>query len=209
MATAKQNQESSAALGLVIGFIICAPLLIISIYHYYRLRSIYKENEHSQRVFDVGNLVRPFVLALLPVLIAWRLYALILSSGSAVSTVVTAAILITTLFILFKISKLISSTYYGVFIDPENDRIVLPKDMGNYSVSDYIKLKFITELGTMEEVPLSQIKRITRQGGKKLFIHGKFGARGMTFSSKQKRDECLSAVEVSSSLRATLELEAG
>jgi len=207
MATAKQKQESSAALGLIIGFIICAPLLVVSIYHYYRLKSQYDESEHSQRIFDVGNLVRPFVLAILPVFIAWRLYALTLSRDGAASTIVTAVILMATLFVLFKISKLISSTYYGVLIDPENDRVVLPKDMENYSISDYLKLKFITELGAMEEVPLGQIRRITRQGGKKLFVHGKFGARGMRFSTKQKRDECLSAIEVGSSVRATLELE--
>jgi len=79
--------------------------------------------------------------------------------------------------------------------------------MANYSVSDYLNLKFITELGTVEEVQLNQIRKITRQAGKKLFIHGKFGSRGMSFSNKQKRDECISAIEDAARLSASLEYE--
>lgn len=86
--------------------------------------------------------------------------------------------------------------------------MLFPKDMANYSISDYLNFKFVTELGHMEEVPLSQIRRITRQAGKQLFVHGKFGSRGMKFSNKQKRDECLSAIEEGTSVSVSLELEA-
>ena len=68
-------------------------------------------------------------------------------------------------------------------------------------------MKFISDLGTMEEAPLSQVIKITRQADKKLFIHGRFGSRGMCFSNKQKRDECISAIEYAASVSASLEFE--
>lgn len=209
MATAKQKQESSYALVLSVGFIVCIPLLILSIIRYYRLKAQFPEDEYTQRVFDVGNLGRPFIAAGLLIMLTWWLSAVALSiSGeSAISKILIFVILACSLCILFKISQSISSTYFGVLVDPQNDRVLLPKDMANYSITDYLNLKFITELGTMEEVPLGQIKRITRQGGKQLFIHGKFGSRGMNFSRKQKRDECLSAIEEGSSAATSLEFE--
>ena len=93
-------------------------------------------------------------------------------------------------------------------MDAFNNRVLLPKDMANYSITDYFNLKFITDLGTLEQVPLDQIRKITRQGGKKLFIHGKFGSRGMTFFNKQKRDECISAIEDAARVSASLEFDA-
>ena len=59
----------------------------------------------------------------------------------------------------------------------------------------------------MESVRLSQIKKITREAGKKLYIHGPFGSRGIHFSNKQKRDECISAIENLGRVRANLEFE--
>jgi hypothetical protein len=101
----------------------------------------------------------------------------------------------------------ISSHYFGVLVDAREDRLVIPKDMANYSISDYFQLKFIRDLGQMEIVRLSQIKRITRQGGTALFIHGKFGSRGVKFSIKQKRDECMSAIQEGCSASLTIEFE--
>ena len=47
----------------------------------------------------------------------------------------------------------------------------------------------------MEELPLKDITKITREGGKKSFIHGKFGTRCVKWRNKQKRDECVAARE--------------
>ena len=98
-------------------------------------------------------------------------------------------------------------TYYRVIADPRNDHVLLPKDMANYGIEDYVQLKFIRELGEMESVPLSQISKITLEAGKKLFIHGPFGSHGICFSNKQKRDECIAAIEYSSEVAATLDFE--
>ncbi|MGO2704708.1 hypothetical protein [Pseudomonas helleri] len=205
MANAKQKNDNTG-LVLLVGFVVLIPLLLVSLIYYKKLKDQYPEDEHAQRVFDTKNLYQPFLTAGAIILFSWWISAILsqmLPAAVSITIVATFALII-----LYKIAKSISSTYFGVYVDPENDRVLLPKDMANYSVSDYFSLKFITELGTMEEVPLSQIKRITRQGGKKVFIHGKFGSRGMSFSNKQKRDECLSAIEEGCSVSASLEFEA-
>lgn len=207
MATAKQKKDQAEGLGFLIGFLALLPLLIVSVVCYFRLKSKYPENEYSQRVFDVGNLVRPCMASGAAVILFWILYARLASGESAFSMVMGWLVLAIAIFTLFKIAQSVASTYFGVLVDPENDRVLFPRDMANYSVSDYFKLKFITELGSMEEVPLSQVRKITRQAGKMLFIHGRFGARGMRFSIKQKRDECISAIEDASSTRVSIEFE--
>ncbi|ELY1884195.1 hypothetical protein N0375_29435 [Pseudomonas aeruginosa] len=205
MATAKERQQQSRFICLVVGFVALIPLLMVSFWRYSSLKSQYPEDEHSQRVFDTGNLVQPFATSGAVLLISWVFVAW--SSQARIAVVLVPVLLVCALFVLFKMAQSISSTYFGVLVDPINDRVLLPKDMANYSASDYLNFKFVTDLGTMEEVPLSQIRRITRQGGKQLFIHGKFGSRGMKFSNKQKRDECLSAIEEGSSAAVSLEFE--
>lgn len=207
MATAKQQQEQSKFMGLLFGFIALLPLLIVSVIHYSRLKSKYPENEYSQRVFDIGNLTRPCGTSIAVVVIFYWLYAIFASGKTVASVAIGCVIIVFALFTFFKIAQSVASTYFGVLVDPQNDRVLLPKDMANYSISDYFNLKFVTELGTMEEVPLSQVRRITRQAGKKLYIHGKFGSRGMEFSKKQKRDECISAIEDASKSRYSIEFE--
>lgn len=207
MATAKQKQEQSRIMGLFIGFLALLPLLIVSVVHYSRLKSKYPENEHSQRIFDIGNLLQPCATSVGALFIFYWLYAMLASSKSIAATVIGGLIVVLAIFTFFKIAQSVASTYFGVLVDPENGRVLLPKDMANYSISDYFNLKFITELGTLEEVPLSEVRRITRQAGKKLFIHGKFGSRGMEFSKKQKRDECISAIEDAAKSRTTIEFE--
>ncbi|QDG56526.1 MULTISPECIES: hypothetical protein [Pseudomonas] len=207
MATAKQNQEQSKLMGLIIGFLALLPLLIVSAVHYSRLKSKYPENEYSQRVFDIGNLIRPCGTSMGAIFIFYWLYAMFASGKSIASMVIGWFILALAIFTFLKIAQSVATTYFGVVVDRKNDRVLLPKDMANYSISDYFNLKFVTELGTMEEVPLSQVRRITRQAGKKLYIHGKFGSRGMGFSKKQKRDECISAIEDASNSRSPIEFE--
>lgn len=205
MATAKEKREQSRALCFMVGLIIMIPLLVVSLATYSALKNRYPENERSQRIFDIGNLTQPFITASIVVILSYIIIAW--TSALYLAYFIAAPVVIFAAFTLFKVAQSISSTYFGVVVDPEGDRVLFPKDMANYSISDYFGLKFVTELGTLEEVPLTQIQRITRQGGRKLFVHGKFGSRGMQFSNKQKRDECLSAIQEGSSAALSVEFE--
>lgn len=203
---AKNQGKGGDGLMYLIGFVALLPLMVVSISYYYNLKARYPEGEDTQRIFDVRLVTKYFVLAGVIAFVAWNAAAEQLV-GLNSSTPLYVIIVICAVYLLVKLAMAISSNYFGVLIDPQNDRIILPKDMANYSITDYLKLKFIRELGQMEEVRLSQVKRMTRQGGVALFIHGKFGSRGMKFSIKQKRDECLSAIQDASRSRTTVEFE--
>ncbi|MFV0925563.1 hypothetical protein [Pseudomonas palmensis] len=203
---AKKQGESAEGLMYIIGFVALLPLMVVSISHYYSLKSRYPEDEDTQRIFDVRLVTKYFVLAGIIGFVVWNIAAkqfVVFTS----STPIYAAIVIGAVYLLVKLAMAISANYFGVLVDPQNDRVILPKDMANYSITDYLGLKFIRELGQVEEVRLSQVKRITRQGGIALFIHGKFGSRGIKFSIKQKRDECLSAIQDASKSRTVVEYE--
>lgn len=203
---AKKQGESAEGLMSVIGFVALLPLMVISFAHYQSLRGRFPEDEHTQRVFDVRLVTKYFVIAGIVAFVTWNVAAKQLFTLQPL-TPLYAVVVSSSLYVLIKLAMAISSNYFGVLVDIREDRIVMPKDMANYSVSDYFQLKFIRELGQMETVHLSQIKRITRQGGTALFIHGRFGSRGIKFSIKQKRDECMSAIQEASSASLNIEYE--
>lgn len=203
---AKKQGESAEGLMSVIGFVALLPLMVISFAHYQSLRGRFPEDEHTQRVFDVRLVTKYFVIAGIVAFVTWNVAAKQLFTLQPL-TPLYAVVVSSSLYVLIKFAMAISSNYFGVLVDIREDRIVMPKDMANYSVSDYFQLKFIRELGQMETVHLSQIKRITRQGGTALFIHGRFGSRGIKFSIKQKRDECMSAIQEASSASLNIEYE--
>jgi hypothetical protein len=203
---AKKQGESAEGLMFLIGFVALLPLMVISISYYYSLKGRYPEDEDAQRVFDVRLVTKYFLTAGLIAFVTWNVAVKQLFTLQPL-TPLHILIVTCALYLLIKLAMAMSSSYFGVLIDIRKDRMVMPKDMANYSIADYLQLKFIRELGKMEEVPLSQIKRITRQGGTALFIHGKFGSRGIKFSIKQKRDECMSAIQEGSSAVLNIEHE--
>jgi hypothetical protein len=203
---------------LIVGFLVFLPFLLISIFHYYALRIRHGITDNSQRIFQTSSIWKPigsgvFIGSALTIAI-YLIYS-IYAHGNAGDGQLVQFIFNPIVFILLIISLLlfwiayhvacwIAATYYGVLIDQGSGKIVLPKDMANYSITDYLMLKFIYELGKMESVNLRDIKRITRQRGYSLFIHGPFGSRALKFPSKQKRDECMSAIEDALGSRKTM-----
>jgi hypothetical protein len=200
------------------GFLAFLPFLLVSIFHYYALRTQHGITDNSQRIFQTSSIWKPIFLGIfIGSFLALDIYLIysIFTGGSDGREQGTKLILYLIAFIPLIIGLLLSwvayhvacwiaATYYGVLIDQGSGKIVLPKDMANYSITDYLMLKFIYELGKMESVNLRDIKRITRQRGYSLFIHGPFGSRALKFPSKQKRDECMSAIEDALGSRKTM-----
>jgi hypothetical protein len=56
---------------------------------------------------------------------------------------------------------------------------------------------------------LSDIGRITRKIGYDLYLSGSFGSRRITFTNKQKRDECIYAIQNSGRTSAKVPVEFG
>ncbi|MEA1048381.1 hypothetical protein U5801_00900 [Lamprobacter modestohalophilus] len=212
----KKTDDSN---GLVIlGFLMFLPFLIFAILHYSNIKRRYPQTDTSQRVFDIGNLVAPLLVGSIATFFGYATFISLLHVSSlhlsqtpiigilGLLSLTVFSVLI--LLVCYKIAQSISSTYYGVIIDNDSDMLILPRDMANYSIEDFFRFRFIRELGHMESVPLSEIRRITRESGKSLYVHGAFGSRGIHFSCKQKRDECIFAIEQNASrARTTFEIE--
>ena len=198
---ATNKKDDNGALMIVIGVIIFIPFLIFTFMHYAKIKKEFPITESSQRIFDFGNLFPDLGMGGGAILIGY--YVLAIASSSKLAIIFVPVLVIAGVWLCYHIAKSIASTYFGVIVDPVRDIVLLPKDMANYGIEDYLKLRFIKELGSMEKVSLSEVTKITREAGKKLYIHGRFGSRGIAFSNKQKRDECIAAIENGSNAAIT------
>jgi hypothetical protein len=219
MAQRKSNQSDVGVAILYIGgFLGFLPFLLVSIFHYYVIRNKHGITDNSQRIFQTSSIFKPVgagvTIGSFLSIIIYFIYTIpdkahedsIHLIGLIFNPIFFILLIICVLlfWVAYHVSCWVAATYYGVLIDKGSGKIVLPMDMANYSITDYLKLKFIYELGKMESVNYRDIKRITRQRGYSLYIHGPFGSRAIKFPSKQKRDECLSAIEDALGSRKTM-----
>lgn len=199
---AKKKDDSDAYIAF--GVILFIPFLIFAWRHYSRLKRVFAANGTSQRIFDTASLWYPLgvgggitiVSAYLIFWFAhWQWYF---------SIVLVPCIGLLCLYLGHQVARWLAATYFGVLVDPLQDRVLLPCDMASYGVADYLSFRFLQDMGTIDSIPLSGITKITREAGKSLYVHGAFGSRAMTFTNKQKRDECIAAIESASrrSIRA-------
>lgn len=199
---AKKKDDSDVYIAL--GMILFIPFLVFAWRHYNRLKREFAANASSQRIFDTESLWYPLgvggvitaVLAYLILLLAHRSWYL--------SIIFAPCLVLLFLYLGRQVARWLAATYFGVLVDPLQDRLLLPCDMASYGVADYLSFRFLQDMGVVDSIPLSGITKITREAGKSLYVHGAFGSRAMTFTNKQKRDECIAAIESASrrSIRA-------
>lgn len=92
----------------------------------------------------------------------------------------------------------------GMLIFPEKGFFVIPADTHRNTFSENILHgRWFLDMFKMEELPLKQITKITREKGKIVYVHGKFGTRKIAWGDKQKRDECINALEMACKRRLT------
>ena len=189
---AKKKSGGGAELVLLaIGIIFIPFVLTFGLLHYMRLKWKYLKSRGVRRVVDVWNLGAPFYSFAALILGTYMIFAMTYDSNRPLSY--TA--LVVAFYIGAKLAQRSASCYFGAAILPDTQTVVFPEDMAGYGIGDYIKLKFIRNLSLMDEVDLNDIEKISRQSGKRLYIHGPFGSRGISFTNKQKRDECISAIQ--------------
>ena len=100
------------------------------------------------------------------------------------------------LFFYYSKSKQIACRVAGVVILPDEDIMAIPCDSLNNTISDdLVKFKWIKDYCSLEVINIKSIESISREKGKILFIHGEFGTRKIEYMTKQKRDECLYAIQ--------------
>ncbi|MCU1795227.1 hypothetical protein [Pectobacterium polaris] len=212
----KKNDEGAAIVFLIIGALVFIPFIFLIYLHYRKMKSRYLTNRNVQRVVDTGRFYTVLCSGLACVVgmlvVLWVGSANI---GYRLADVTYGPMLISTLMVLYillmlypfkKLADAAATAYLGVILEDDCSTLIFPADLANCTVSDVVKLRFLKGLGTVERFQYSQITSFTREKGKFFYIHGDFGSRALSFSNKQKRDECLAALQQRIKFRGTRDL---
>ncbi|MHA0273150.1 hypothetical protein [Enterobacter ludwigii] len=202
---AKKKDDGSLGLLLVIlAFFIFLPFLIFSFLRYRNLKRLYNAIPNVQRVFDTGKLYSSVAFAIFTVMGAIGLMIGLVSVVQKnvypdVADILSKSILVTIAVLMIwpmkKMAERVAVEYFGIIFNDNDNTMILPADISNISFGDVVRLKSLSRLGDQDRIEISAITNITREKGVNFYIHGSFGSRRINFSSKQKRDECLSALQ--------------
>lgn len=191
MATKKQQEAQGEAIIWLIGVTAFLPFLLFAYKKYAQIKQEYMQGENVRRVMDINTLKGP--------LITFGAFAylsfIVIGINYKDHPIISAVLVCMVAYLGIKLSKGVAVHYVGAIIDQDRDIVVFPPDMQSYSIGDYIQLKFLKDMSNVDQVNLSQIEKMTRQAGKHVYLQGPFGSRKISFSTKQKRDECMSAIQ--------------
>ncbi|WP_312631347.1 hypothetical protein [Pantoea piersonii] len=179
------------------------PFIVFMILHYKKLTRYYITST-TQRVFDIRSFLKALgVVFSITAVVSYYAVSYILSITSPYDLLCGSVYLIVLFYVMYRMSLSLSSTYFGVVINPQTRKIIIPVDAANCSLSELLAFNFIRKAGCVEEISLDHIDRVTKEKGVNFYIHGAFGSRMIGFSRKQKRDECLSAIQRHTRLRSS------
>lgn len=200
---AKKNDDLNQLVGMMLklaGIVIFSVFLINTYLTFKKYSKKYSFDDADIRVHDAANPLR-----YIPIAISWGallllsafgiLYgadknSILIASGSTIAFLVAIGG-------MFVLSSRIATTQIGMLTYKSKGIFVIPNDYRNNTLQDNIlKLQAAKDLCSMEELPIKAVARVTRQGGTKVFIHGSFGTRCLSWRDKQKRDECIAALEM-------------
>lgn len=206
MARSKDEAQAQAIFGFL-GFILLSVFLINSVCVFRHYDNKYDFREASARVTDTWNFTR-FGLAVAGLggfgfFLAMPVSSAIQEIGKGGSVRILAVLLaclpLWLLFVIMPallISARIGTTQAGMLVYKQRGYFVIPTDWNkNTFTQNIFQLKIISAMYTMEALPLKEVNRITREGGKIALVHGNFGTRRIAWRNKQKRDECIAALE--------------
>ncbi len=188
---ARTKQGDNAFIGIGIALLIFSPFLLLSVFKFFSLKKQYMSGNNFHRVVDIGTLKQPLMACAGLVLITYFAFA-ITSGIHSLLGIVTICLAIVA---AYKMAQWVAVKYIGAIIDADKNMVFFPPDMQSYGVEDYIAGKFLKDMSTLDEVSIDEIDKITRQAGKRLYLHGSFGSRAILFSDKQKRDECITSIQ--------------
>lgn len=208
----KKNDGDAFFLVMVVGFLMFLPFLVFTFLKYRRLKKQFHNVPNIQRVYDLGLLTKTIGAAIASVVLTGLalvgLIAVISKIGGnnthlvqQINFILICAWPLVMVYPMKKMAERVAVRYYGVVFNDNNHCIYLPADVANISLGDYLRFHFLRKLGDIEKLDLSRITNITREKGVNFYIHGDFGSRIINFSSKQKRDECLSALQARTRVR--------
>lgn len=188
---ARTKQGDNAFIGIGIALLIFSPFLLLSVLKFLSLKKQYMSGNNFHRVVDIGTLKQPLMACAGLVLITYFAFAI----TSGIHSLLGIVTIFLAIVAAYKMAQWVAVKYIGAIIDADKNMVFFPPDMQSYGVEDYIAGKFLKDMSTLDEVSVDEIDKITRQAGKRLYLHGSFGSRAIVFSDKQKRDECISSIQ--------------
>ncbi|MBN3135197.1 hypothetical protein [Pectobacterium punjabense] len=204
MANRKKNDSDDLLyIFCAVGMVMFIPFIIFMVLHYKKLIREYTSST-TQRVFDI----RSFFKALggvfgITAIVTYLCLAYILELTYPYNIIFGGIYLICLIYVMYHMSLSLANTYFGVVVDSKRRKVIIPVDTANCSLTDLLALNFIRKAGSVEEISLDEIDRVTKEKGVNFYIHGVFGSRMIGFSNKQKRDECLSAIQRHTRIRSS------
>lgn len=209
MARKKQNEDATKLILAVLGVVLFLPFMFFSFMHYNKIKKYHIQVDNVQRVFDIGLLWRSiaFSTGIVSAGIAIMFYFNQIVIGSIPPEYINFLLafdgvcLIMAFYPIKKMAERVAVRYAGVIFDDNQKVMLIPADLENSSFGDNIRLQFIKRMGDYDKITINDIANVTREKGVNFFIHGNFGSRKINFSNKQKRDECLVALQSRFSIR--------
>ncbi len=199
----KDSEELKSMLR-VFGYLSCVLFILFTAYTYFRCKKKYYMDYASARVQEATafTTVMPQVLLISGILLFHGYITItIFGNCKSISDAIFGIIMLIPLIFLVVFgvtyAARMATLQIGVLIFQNNDAFVIPSDTYNIKFLDYFKLKWFRDMQEMEVLRLSQIAKITRgANGKMLYVHGTFGTRGIAWKDKQKREECIYALQI-------------
>lgn len=199
----KANDESVKLFFMVAGVLLFLPFMFVSFFHYKGLKKAHYSTSNAQRVFDSAQLIKSIVYS--AGVITTTLITMYYVTANLMRLVgpdyqnavlgLDLVILVIGIYPVCMLAQRVAVRYLGVIFNDDTHRMVIPADLANASIGEYLRLQFLRRMGKCEEIPFREITSITREKGVNFYIHGSFGSRQINFTNKQKRDECLMALQ--------------
>lgn len=203
MAT-KKDEHDGVFLFLIVPAVLAT--LVFSLYYFSRLKKQYLTGPHARRIFDIGaqgtSLLVSGVLGYL-----YYMIAVVLWHYAPLTLVLTLPL---GLVLLIWMGKAQAYAFLGVIVDYDKGVVFFRPNEESLDIGDMLLVvPLLRQFTSLDSVPLGAIDRITRQAGKRVFIHGEFGSRHISFTNKLKRDECIHLLTARSKgrLKVMAELE--
>jgi hypothetical protein len=221
MATKRKQDDGGIGLLLILSALTLAQFILFGLFTYSYHRDLMNRYYRTggdglsiRRINDIHAVLKPLGAIMFGPTVILLICVYLIAQADGISSklfvlLLESPFLLLWLWLSVICFKWLAVAHFGVIVDPENDRIVFRFDQESYDLVDYLKLKFIRDLPRIDEVRLSDIGRITRKIGFDLYLSGSFGSRRITFTNKQKRDECNYAIQNSGRTSAKVPVEFG
>jgi hypothetical protein len=203
MAT-KKDEHDGVFLFLIVPAVLAT--LVFSLYYFSRLKKQYLTGPHARRIFDIGAQGTSLLVSGVSGYLYYMI-AVVLWHYVPLTLVLTLPL---GLVLLIWMGKAQAYAFLGVIVDYDKGVVFFRPNEESLDIGDMLLVvPLLRQFTSLDSVPLSAIDRITRQAGKRVFIHGEFGSRHISFTNKLKRDECIHLLTARSKgrLKVMAELE--